>query len=173
MLGTIKKDLFVYYKRECSWLDIVVGFFRISGFRAVFLYRIGNALMKREMSFVAFFITRIIRATCNMDIELSASIGVGLRIPHPLAIVIGGKSTIGDYCTLMQGVTIGGNGGKVVNGRTQPKIGSNVFLGPGAKVLGPVVIGDNAKIGANAVVINDIAAGSLAVGVPAKIVEKD
>lgn len=114
-------------------------------------------------------VARLIRFTCNMDIELNARIGRRIRIPHPYAIIIGGNSTVGDDCTIMQCVTIGGNFGKARGDQTQPQIGNGVFLGAGAKVLGPVILGDRARVGANSVVLKDVPDDALAVGVPAVV----
>lgn len=99
------------------------------------------------------------------DIPVNSRIGRGLLIPHPQGIVINPEARIGERCLIFQQVTIGTIGGK----RGAPVIGSNVDIGAGAKILGPVNIGDGAKIGANAVVLSDVPPGSVAVGIPAKV----
>lgn len=96
------------------------------------------------------------------DIDLRANIGQGIRLPHPNGVVIHSDSVIGDHCMIMQQVTIG-----QLSVPGVPKIGSNVYIGAGAKVLGPITIGDGAVIGANAVVLCDVPSGYTAVGVPA------
>jgi len=98
------------------------------------------------------------------DIPLGLSVGGGLRIPHPTGIVIHPDAVIGPNCTLMQGITIGTDRTGVV-----PRIGGHVDIGAGARILGGVTIGDHAQIGANAVVLRDVPAGMVAVGVPATI----
>jgi serine O-acetyltransferase len=137
------------------------------GFRAIFIYRISNRLVRSRFRFLCFALVRIMRFTCNVDIEPTAIIGSGCRIPHTFSIVIGGGSVIGNNSTIMQGVTIGGNSGKSQGRQTQPIIGNDVFIGPGAKILGPISIGHKVKIGANAVVLSNIPDSSVAVGVPA------
>ncbi len=102
------------------------------------------------------------------DIPLNTwSLGGGLMLPHPNGIVIHPQATIGPNCMIFQQVTIGTGPRPGV-----PRLGSNVNVGPGAKVLGGVVIGDHARIGANAVVINDVPAGTTAVGVPAVVKQR-
>ncbi|WP_338570557.1 serine O-acetyltransferase [Pseudomonas canadensis] len=167
-----KKDLKPYVKGELNFVTALVAFIRISGFRAIILFRMSNRNYTRGNYIRAAMLTRLIRFTCNIDIEATAQIGCGTRMPHPFSIIIGGNAKIGDNCTIMQCVTIGGNQGKIKDGITQPQIGDGVFLGPGAKLLGPVMIGDNAKIGANSVVIKDVPPGALAVGVPAIIKQR-
>lgn len=145
-------DAKAYFKRPCSRLDVIIGFFKFSGLRAIYLYRIGHKLKCNDHRILPVIICRIIRFSCQIDIELTAKIGFGLRMPHTMCIMIGGKSIIGNNCTIMQGVTIGGNFGKEVCGQTQPILNDNVFVGPGSKVLGPVTIGENTIIGANSVI---------------------
>ena len=99
------------------------------------------------------------------DIPLSVRIGGGLLLPHPNGIVIHPDVEIGPNCTIFQQVTLGFGSGQGV-----PRIGGNVDIGAGARLLGPITVGDRARIGANAVVLDDVPAGALAVGVPARIV---
>jgi len=166
----LKENLEVYYKRKCTNLDIFIGFLKVSGFRAAVLYRIGHFLFNKKRYFLAALVTRMIRATCNMDIELSAIIGRRVKFPHPFAIVIGGNVRIGDDCVVMQCVTLGGNQGKSdENIGTQPYLEDKVFVGPGAKLLGPIRIGNRVKIGANSVVLKSVPEDSIATGVPAII----
>nr|WP_305889040.1 hypothetical protein [Parvularcula maris] len=104
-------------------------------------------------------------AVSGADIPIGTEIGGGLRLPHPNGIVVHPKARIGINCMIMQGVTIGTNVGP-----GSPMIGAGCDIGPGARVLGAITIGDRAMIGANAVVLKDMPPGSLAVGVPAKII---
>ncbi|HEY7889417.1 MAG TPA: serine O-acetyltransferase [Steroidobacteraceae bacterium] len=101
------------------------------------------------------------------DIPVNSCISGGLMIPHPNGIVIHPGSEIGPNCMILQQVTIG-----VADGDRAPRLGGNVLVGSGAKVLGPVRIGDNARIGANAVVLQDVPDGATAVGVPARIITR-
>jgi len=105
-----------------------------------------------------------------LDISYKTSIGKGLRLPHPMGIVIHGKASLGDYCTIMQQVTIGNRSEKSKN--DLPVIESNVYIGAGAKILGSCTLGTGCVIGANAVVIHDIPEHSVAAGVPARIISR-
>ena len=168
MIGILKLDAQAYYKKPCGFLLVFLGFFQYPGLRALILFRFAKKIREKGLRIIPALLVRFCRFTCNVDIELGADIGFGLKMPHCLGIVIGGKSVVGANCIIMQGVTLGGNMGKSSQGNTQPIIGDNVFIGPGAKILGPVSIGSEAKIGANAVVINDIHDSTVAVGVPAR-----
>jgi serine O-acetyltransferase len=169
MLPDIRRDYASYYSDKPSLPKIILGFFRIPGLRASVLYRLGHRHWIKRHRFRAALFTRAIRAWCQMDIELGAAIGPGVCFPHTWGIVIGGTCTIGEDCRIMQGVTIGGSGGRrKLGGQSQPFVGNNVLVGAGAKVLGPVNIGNGVKIGANSVVIRDIAPGVSVFGVPAR-----
>lgn len=98
------------------------------------------------------------------DIHLHARIGERLSLPHPNGVVVHGDAVIGDDCMIMQQVTIG----QLADGGA-PRLGNRVYVGAGAKVLGPIIIGDGARIGANSVVLIDVPAGVTAVGIPASL----
>ena len=116
----------------------------------------------RKFARIAYLALRILTGT---DIGIEASLGRGLKIPHPMGVVVHRDAVIGDECMLMQQVTIGKMAEPGV-----PRLGRGVYVGAGAKVLGGVTIGDNAKIGANAVVLIDVPGEATAVGIPARIV---
>jgi serine O-acetyltransferase len=122
-----------------------------------------------------FFMARWIsqRASKKTGIEIHPAVKIGKRffIDHGTGVVIGETAVIGDDVTIYQGVTLGGTGKDT--GKRHPTIGNNVMIGAGAKVLGPLEIGDNSRIAAGAVVLHDIPANSTAVGVPARVVKKD
>jgi serine O-acetyltransferase len=107
----------------------------------------------------------------GIEIHPGATIGRRVFIDHGMGIVIGETAVIGDDCTLYHGVTLGGTSWN--KGKRHPSLGHNVVIGAGAKVLGPVLIGDGAKIGSNAVVVRDVPAGATAVGIPARLVTSD
>jgi serine O-acetyltransferase len=113
---------------------------------------------------LAVFRHRFWSAVSGADIPLNTRIGGGLRLPHPNGIVIHPNVAIGPNCLIFQQVTIG------ANFRGVPKVGANVDFGAGAKVLGPIVIGDHAVIGANSVVLRDVAPGSVVAGIPARVI---
>lgn len=138
------------------------------GFRSIFLYRLFNIKFQNLSSL--YSILRMI--SFSIEIPCTAQIDEGFFIGHAEGLLINPNCRIGKNFTIYQGVTLGGNIGKIRDGRVAPLIGDNVFVGPGAKVLGPVTVGDNSMIGANAVVMKDIPKDSLAVGIPSKIVKK-
>lgn len=137
------------------------------------IYRLGQSVSCIPFvgRFFGLLIEYFIRIFYASDLSCEAKIGEGLVIVHGHDIVIGSDVVIGRDCTIFNGVTLGN---KAVNIRTssgQPKLGDHVILGTGSKILGPVSIGDNVVVGANAVVINDCPSGVTAVGVPARIIE--
>ena len=142
-----------------------------SGFHAVLFYRVSHKLYENKKFFAARLVSQSARFLTGIEIHPGAKIGRGLFIDHGSGVVIGETAEIGDNCTLYQGVTLGGTGKHV--GKRHPTLGNNVMVGSGAKVLGPFRIGDNTKIAANAVVLNEIPENCTAVGIPARIVKKD
>lgn len=153
-------------------LMMCMKFFLISrSFRSVFFYRVLN-LKFRNKPFMRLIFTVLRHFFFCMEIPYTAEIEEGLLFGHIDCVVIHAEAIIGKNATIMQGVSIAGNIGKIRNGRSAPIIGDNVFIGAGAKVLGPVTIADNCMIGANAVVLKDIPRDSVAVGVPAKVIKK-
>lgn len=136
---------------------------------AVLNHRAAHILYNKKQYFLARLISQFSRFLTGIEIHPGAKIGKGLFIDHGSGVVIGETSEIGDNVTIYHGVTLGGTGKD--KGKRHPTIGNNVIIGTGAKVLGPVNVGDGAKIGANAVVVKDIPKGATAVGVPAKIIK--
>lgn len=150
---------------------LVKGMIYFKGFRAVAMYRFKNYayLAKNEP---LLQILRLVDSLINgIDISHRAEIGYGLSMPHALCIVLG-DVIIGNDVKIYQGVTLGASWGKEKGGRRYPTIGDNVKISAGAKILGPVSIGKNSIIGANAVVVNDIPEDSIAVGIPAKVIRR-
>ena len=131
-------------------------------------HRLCRRLHERGMTGAARKLETMNRFLTGADIACSAEIGEGLSLPHPNGVVIGGLCVIGRNCTIYQQVTLGYRGDHDPSDG-QPRLGDNVLVGAGAKILGPITIGDGARIGANAVVVTDIPAGALAVGVPARV----
>jgi len=158
------------FKRRPSWPRVLTGYFLKAGFRAAFLYRVAHWARQRSVPAVGPLLDRWIRRSCHIDFCSLADVGPGLYLPHPVGIVIGSGVRIGRNCHILQGVTLGGAGGKSrADGTTQPRVGDNVLIGAGAKILGPVDIGNGVRIGANAVVTRDLPDNCTAVGIPARI----
>ena len=151
-----------------STLEILLLY---SGVHAMAAHRIANRLQKEGKYFSARAVSQAARHLTGIEIHPGATIGKGLFIDHGMGVVIGETTEIGDNCSIYQGVTLGGTGKDV--GKRHPTLGDNVMVGAGAKVLGPVKIGSNSKIAANAVVLREVPENSTAVGIPAKVVRRD
>ncbi len=142
-----------------------------SGVHAIMAHRLAHELHKKEHYFAARAISQTARHFTGIEIHPGATIGKNFFIDHGSGVVIGETTEIGDNCTLYQGVTLGGTGKDV--GKRHPTLGDNVMVGSGAKVLGPLTVGSNSKIAANAVVLHPVPENSTAVGIPAKVVRRD
>ena len=139
-----------------------------AGFHALLFYRLAHWLVKRRIPFLPRALSQFARFITGIEIHPSAAIGSGLFIDHGMGVVVGETTEIGDNVTLFQGVTLGGTGKQ--RGKRHPTIGSHVVVGAGAKVLGPITVGDYVKIGANSVVLQDVPDHSTVVGIPGRIV---
>ena len=133
-------------------------------------YRVAHYMYTKKLFFLARFISQLSRFFTGIEIHPGATIGRGLVIDHGMGVVIGETAEIGDDVLLYHGVTLGGTGKD--KGKRHPTLGNNVVIGAGAKVLGPIYIGNDAKIGANSVVLKDVPEGATAVGIPAKNISK-
>ncbi|MBQ8347929.1 MAG: serine O-acetyltransferase [Alphaproteobacteria bacterium] len=138
------------------------------GLHAIMLYRLAHYLWKKNFFTTARLISAFGRFLTGVDIHPAARIGKNLFIDHATGVVIGETAEIGDDVTLYHGVTLGGTSAS--QGKRHPTLGNRVIVGAGAKLLGPIVIGDDARIGSNAVVLKDVPDSATAVGVPAQIV---
>ncbi|MCK6453595.1 MAG: serine O-acetyltransferase [Alphaproteobacteria bacterium] len=139
-----------------------------SSFHALVLHRLANALWRRGWRFLARAISQFARTITGIEIHPGATIGRRFFIDHGMGVVIGETAEIGDDVMLYHGVTLGGT--SLSQGKRHPTIESGVIVGAGAKILGPITIGANARIGANAVVVKDVPAGASAVGIPARVI---
>ena len=141
------------------------------GLHAIIWHRIAHFFYKRKFFFIARLISQFARWMTGIEIHPGAKIGKGVVIDHGMGVVIGETAEVGDDCTIYQNVTLGGTGKD--HGKRHPTIGKNVLIGSGAKVLGPFTVGDNSKIAANAVVLNEVPPDSTCVGVPARVVRRN
>ena len=140
-----------------------------SGLHAVWMHRVANALWNTsdELKPAARIVSQASRFLTGIEIHPGATIGRRFFIDHGMGVVIGETAVIGDDCMMYHQVTLGGRSLQPV--KRHPTLGDRVVVGAGAKVLGPVWIGDGAQVGANAVVVHDVPAGAIAVGVPAQV----
>lgn len=146
-------------------LEILVTY---PGVHAVIWHRIAGRAWRRGWRGFARFLSWFARLLTNVDIHPGATIGARFFIDHGAGVVIGETATIGDDVTLYHGVTLGGVSWSP--GKRHPTLQDGVMVGAGAKILGPIIIGENARIGANSVVMEDTPAGATVVGIPGKIV---
>ena len=170
-VNAVKEDVKTTRERDPAARSDMEVLLLYSGVHALIAYRAAHRLYEKEHYFAARAISQTARYITGIEIHPGAKIGKGLMIDHGMGVVIGETAEIGDNCTIYQGVTLGGTGKDV--GKRHPTLGNNVMVGAGAKVLGPFRIGDNTKIAANAVVLEEIPDNCTAVGIPAKIVRKE
>lgn len=151
-----------------GWLEIILCH---TPLHAILLYRLAHSIHERVgLRLVARFLSVLARFWTGVEIHPGARIGKGFFLDHGAGVVIGETATIGDYCVMFHNVTLGGTG--KYRGRRHPDVGHHVFIGTNAILLGPIRVGDHAKIGANAFVINhDVPPSSTVVGTPARIVK--
>ena len=169
MFQTLREDLNAVMERDPAARSKLEVFFLYSGFKAVRAHRRANWCYRHNLKFLARWISQHARKKTGIEIHPAAKIGRGLFIDHGMGVVIGETAEIGDYCTLYQNVTLGGTGKD--QGKRHPTLGDHVLVGAGAKVLGPFKVGDNARVAAGAVVLDEVPPDATAVGVPARIVK--
>lgn len=145
------------------------------GFHAVVAHRLAHRLYKWEWRVLARVVSQIARWFTGIEIHPGATIGRRLFIDHGMGVVMGETAEIGDDVTMYQDITLGGtspsvNSAAQVNKKRHPTLRDRVIVGAGAQILGGITVGEGAKVGANAVVVNDVPAGALVVGIPGKVV---
>ncbi len=158
-----------------SKLSILVTY---PGVKALFFHRIANFFCIAKFDLLAKMISQLSRFFTGIEIHPKAKKGKNFFVDHGMSVVIGETSEIGDNVTIYHAVTLGGISPSIKsdeqrNNKRHPTLKNNVVVGSGAQVLGPVIVGENAKIGANAVVTKDVPANAVMVGIPAKNVNKD
>ncbi|MBE6770986.1 MAG: serine O-acetyltransferase [Ruminococcaceae bacterium] len=171
MFRQLKEDIACVKDRDPAARSAVEILLLYPGLKAIRMHRLANKFYNKKLFFAARWISQ--RASKKTGIEIHPAVQIGKRffIDHGTGVVIGETTVIGDDVTIYQGVTLGGTGKDT--GKRHPTIGNNVMIGAGAKVLGPLNIGDNSKIASGAVVLNDIPPDSTAVGVPARVVKRE
>ena len=170
MIRYIKEEMQIVKDRDPA-IKTPGEIFLYPSFRAIIRYRVAHWLFLRKHFFMArWYSQRTVRKT-GIEIHPGATIGKGLFIDHGNGVVIGETAIIGDNVTLYQGVTLGGTGKE--QGKRHPTIGNNVMISAGAKILGSFTIGENSKIGAGSVVLQEVPPNSTVVGVPGRVVKQN
>jgi serine O-acetyltransferase len=170
MFGNIKEDIASVFDRDPAARTTFEVLTCYPGLHARIFHRVANRLWQANLKWLARFISHIGRALTGIEIHPGATIGRRFFIDHGMGVVIGETAEIGDDVTLYHGVTLGGTSWK--EGKRHPTLGDGVVVGAGAKILGPIHIGNNSKIGSNAVVVKDVPAGATAAGIPARILDE-
>jgi serine O-acetyltransferase len=148
-----------------STVEIVVSY---PGVHAIVAHRLAHALWRVRLRLLARIVSQVARWLTGIEIHPGARIGKRFFIDHGMGVVIGETAEIGDDCTLYHGVTLGGTTWQ--RKKRHPTLGNNVVVGAGAKVLGPITIGNDARIGSNSVVVKDVPAGATVVGIPGRVI---
>ncbi|GIG35785.1 serine acetyltransferase [Cellulomonas pakistanensis] len=165
---TLREDLEAAQRRDPAARSRVEVALAYPGLHAVWVHRLAHRMWREPaLRLPARLLSQLSRAATGVEIHPGATIGRRLFIDHGMGVVVGETAVVGDDVVLFHGATLGGKTMK--RGKRHPTVGNDVVVGAGAKVLGPVWIGDGAQVGANAVVLKDVPAGAVAVGVPATI----
>ncbi|MEH6937618.1 serine O-acetyltransferase [Bacillus sp. JJ664] len=171
MLKYMKEDVATIFERDpaaTGYLEVILTY---AGLHALWLYRFAHYFYRRKWYFIARSISQFARFLTGIEIHPGAKIGRRFFIDHGAGVVIGETCEIGDDVTIYQGVTLGGTGKE--KGKRHPTLLDGVLVATGAKVLGSITVGENAKIGANSVVLKDVPNNTTVVGIPGKIVVQD
>ena len=171
MFERLKEDIKAFRDRDPAAKSDLEIYFLYPGFKAIRMHRRANFFFRRGHTFIARMISQRCAKKTGIEIHPGATIGRRLVIDHGTGIVIGETTEIGDDVLIYQGVTLGGTGKDT--GKRHPTIGNNVMISAGAKVLGPFKIGDNSRVAAGAVVLEEVPPNSTVVGVPARVVRQD
>ena len=170
LFESIREDIQVVFERDPAartrW-EVITCY---PGFHAILIHKLSRRLWRAGLKCLARFVAHFARWLTGIEIHPGAKIGRRVFIDHGMGIVIGETAEIGDDSTLYHGVTLGGTSWN--EGKRHPTLGRGVIVGAGAKILGPIRIGDGAKIGSNAVVVKDVPDGATAVGIQARILDE-
>jgi serine O-acetyltransferase len=169
MFRRIREDIHCVFDRDPAARTVWEVLTCYPGFHALQLHRISHAFWKARLRWLARFMSHVARFLTGIEIHPGATIGRRVFIDHGMGVVIGETAEIGDDCTLYHGVTLGGVSWD--KGKRHPTLGKGVVVGAGAKILGPFLVGDGAKVGSNSVVVKAVPPGATVVGIPARVVE--
>jgi serine O-acetyltransferase len=172
MFSRLREDIAVVFDRDPAAKSAWEVLTCYPGLHALTWHRwIANPLWRSGWRWLARWLSHWSRWLTGIEIHPGATIGRRVFIDHGMGVVIGETAEIGDDCTLYHGVTLGGTSWR--KEKRHPTLGRSVVVGAGAKILGPILVGDEAKVGSNAVVVRDVPAGATAVGIPARILTQE
>jgi len=169
MFSRIREDIRSVFDRDPAARNVWEVITCYPGFHALQMHRVSHAFWRAGLRWLARFMSHIARFLTGIEIHPGATIGRRVFIDHGMGVVIGETAEVGDDCTLYHGVTLGGVSWN--HGKRHPTLGKGVVVGAGAKILGPFVVGDGAKVGSNSVVVKPVPPGATVVGIPARVVE--
>jgi len=170
MFDTLREDITCIFERDPAARNVFEILTAYPGLHAVLVHRLSHRLWRMGLKWLARMFSHLARWLTGIEIHPGATIGRRFFIDHGMGVVVGETAVIGDDCTLYHGVTLGGTSWN--KGKRHPTLGDNVVVGAGAKVLGPINIGNGARIGSNAVVVKDVPDGATVVGIPGRIVSR-
>ena len=171
MFDRLREDVRAVMDRDPAARNFFEIWLLYPGVKAIRMYRRAHFYYNHKLYFLARYVSQKAARKTGIEIHPAAKIGRRLVIDHGTGIVIGEPAEIGDDVLIYQGVTLGGTGKDV--GKRHPTIGNNVMISAGAKVLGPFKIGDNSRVAAGAVVLEEVPPNSTVVGIPAKVVRQN
>lgn len=169
MFSRIREDIHCVFERDPAARSVFEVLTCYPGFHALQWHRLSHVFWTMGLRWLARFTSHFGRFMTGIEIHPGATIGRRVFIDHGMGVVIGETAEIGDDCTLYHGVTLGGVSWN--KGKRHPTLGKGVVIGAGAKILGPFIVGDGAKVGSNSVVVKAVPAGATVVGIPARVVE--
>lgn len=167
VVATVREDLAAAHRRDPAATDDLAILLTSPGLHAIWTHRVSHRLWKRGAKLPALVLAQGARSITGVEIHPGATIGRRFFIDHGMGVVVGETAEVGDDVMLYHGVTLGGRSMERV--KRHPTVEDGVTIGAGARVLGPVVIGEESQIGANAVVVKDVPAGATAIGIPATV----
>ncbi|ORB75985.1 serine O-acetyltransferase [Mycobacterium scrofulaceum] len=170
MFTTIRRDIRAARERDPAAPTTLQVIFAYPGVHAIWGHRISHWLWNRGARLAARILNEVTRILTGVDIHPGAVLGSGLFIDHATGVVIGETAEVGEDVTIYHGVTLGGSGRDT--GKRHPTIGDRVTIGAGAKVLGAIKIGDDSRIGANAVVVKEVPSSAVVIGVPGQVISR-
>lgn len=171
MFKNLREYLNSVFQRDPAARSVLEILTVYPGVHALAFHRLAHRLWNWRLNWLARLLSQIARWFTGIEIHPGAKIGRRFFIDHGMGVVIGETAEIGDDCTLYHGVTLGGTTWK--KEKRHPTLGNSVVVGAGAKILGPITVGDNARVGSNSVVVKDVPAGATIVGIPGRIIDRE